>query len=189
MQFNVYLFVCLLLLSQTTWCDILFLWIAFICMVLIMFVMVISLAIFSKFWFDSVMILSCFSIPQPLHFFLSIKRRLFLVRLLLQPIIKFYFIIASFSLNFRFSLLYCFSIFSPFLIFSPTSYGQLSPTQHARSPVFAALIGVLECLVRHENMNYYLTWFTLVLYAGRLYPSVYGFPKWTHWNSGAPAGE
>ena len=39
---------------------------------------------------------------------------------------------------------------------------------------------ILSTILAHENMNYYLTWFTLVLYAGRLYPSVYSFPKWTH---------
>ena len=39
---------------------------------------------------------------------------------------------------------------------------------------------ILSTILAHENMNYYLTWFTLVLYAGRFYPSVYSFPKWTH---------
>ena len=34
---------------------------------------------------------------------------------------------------------------------------------------------ILSTIVAHENMNYYLTWFTLVLYAGRCYPSVYSF--------------
>jgi hypothetical protein len=48
---------------------------------------------------------------------------------------------------------------------------------------------ILSTILAHENMNYYLTWFTLVLYAGRFYPSVYSFPKWTHSNSGAPAGK
>ena len=39
---------------------------------------------------------------------------------------------------------------------------------------------ILSTILAHENMNYYLTWFTLVLYSGRCYPSVYSFPKWTH---------
>ena len=48
---------------------------------------------------------------------------------------------------------------------------------------------ILSTILAHENMNYYLTWFTLVLYSGRSHPSVYSFPKRTHWNSGAFAGE
>jgi hypothetical protein len=48
---------------------------------------------------------------------------------------------------------------------------------------------ILSTILAHENMNYYLTWFTLVLYAGRFYRSVCSFPKRTHSNSGAPAGE
>ena len=47
---------------------------------------------------------------------------------------------------------------------------------------------ILSTFLAHENMKYYLTCFTLVLYAGRFYPSVYSFPKWTHSNSGALAG-
>jgi hypothetical protein len=39
---------------------------------------------------------------------------------------------------------------------------------------------ILSTIVAHETLNYYLTWFTLVLYAGRCYPSVYSFPKRTH---------
>jgi ankyrin repeat protein len=39
---------------------------------------------------------------------------------------------------------------------------------------------ILSTILAHENMNYYLVWFTLVLYAARCYPSVYSFPKWTH---------
>jgi hypothetical protein len=34
---------------------------------------------------------------------------------------------------------------------------------------------MLSTILAHENMNYYLTWFTLVLYAGRFYPSVCSF--------------
>ena len=34
---------------------------------------------------------------------------------------------------------------------------------------------ILSTILAHENMNYYLTWFTLVLYAGRFYPSAYSF--------------
>ena len=34
---------------------------------------------------------------------------------------------------------------------------------------------ILSTILAHENMNYYLTWFTLVLYADRCYPSVYSF--------------
>ena len=34
---------------------------------------------------------------------------------------------------------------------------------------------ILSTILAHENMNYYLTWFTLVLYAGRSYPSVCSF--------------
>jgi hypothetical protein len=48
---------------------------------------------------------------------------------------------------------------------------------------------ILSTILAHENMKYFLTWFTLVLYAGRFYPSVNSFPTWTHSNSGAPAGE
>jgi hypothetical protein len=39
---------------------------------------------------------------------------------------------------------------------------------------------ILSTILSHENTNYYLTWFTLVLYAGRYYPSVYSFPNRTH---------
>ena len=31
---------------------------------------------------------------------------------------------------------------------------------------------ILSTILAHENMKYYLTWFKLVLYAGRFYPSV-----------------
>jgi hypothetical protein len=48
---------------------------------------------------------------------------------------------------------------------------------------------ILSTILAHENMKYYLTWFTFVSYSGRWYPSAYSFPKWTHSNSGAPAGE
>jgi hypothetical protein len=34
---------------------------------------------------------------------------------------------------------------------------------------------ILSTILAHENMNYYLTWFTLVLYSGRCYPSGYSF--------------
>ena len=34
---------------------------------------------------------------------------------------------------------------------------------------------ILSTVLAHENMSYYLTWFTLVLYAGWFYPSVYSF--------------
>ena len=34
---------------------------------------------------------------------------------------------------------------------------------------------ILSTILAHENMNYYLTWFTLVLYSGRCYSSVYSF--------------
>ena len=40
---------------------------------------------------------------------------------------------------------------------------------------FSIAFFVLLTILAHENMNYYLTWFTLVLYAGRCYPSVYSF--------------
>ena len=33
----------------------------------------------------------------------------------------------------------------------------------------------LSMNLAHENINYYSTWFTLVLYAERCYPSVYSF--------------
>ena len=39
---------------------------------------------------------------------------------------------------------------------------------------------ILSTFIAHENMKYYLTCFTLVLYAERLYPIVYSFQKWTH---------
>ena len=39
---------------------------------------------------------------------------------------------------------------------------------------------ILSTILAHENMKYYLTWLTLVLYAGRFYPSVLCFPIWTH---------
>ena len=45
---------------------------------------------------------------------------------------------------------------------------------------FNIVFFILSTILAHENMNYYLTWFTLVLYAGRFYPSVYSFPIWTH---------
>ena len=34
---------------------------------------------------------------------------------------------------------------------------------------------ILSTILAHAHMNYYLTWFTLVLYAERCYPSVYSF--------------
>jgi ankyrin repeat protein len=34
---------------------------------------------------------------------------------------------------------------------------------------------MLSTILEHESMNYYLTWFTLDLYAGRCYPSVCSF--------------
>ena len=34
---------------------------------------------------------------------------------------------------------------------------------------------LLSTILAHESMNYYVTWFTLVLYAGRFYPSVCSF--------------
>ena len=39
---------------------------------------------------------------------------------------------------------------------------------------------ILSTILAHENMNYYLTWFTLVLYSGRSHPSLYSFCKRTH---------
>ena len=39
---------------------------------------------------------------------------------------------------------------------------------------------LLSTILAHKHMNYYLTWFTLVLYAERFYPSVYSFPRRTH---------
>ena len=39
---------------------------------------------------------------------------------------------------------------------------------------------ILSTILSHENMNYYLTWFTLVLYAGRCYLSVCSFCKRSH---------
>ncbi len=39
---------------------------------------------------------------------------------------------------------------------------------------------ILSTISAHENMNYYLAWFTLVLYSGRFYPSVCSFCKRTH---------
>ncbi len=47
---------------------------------------------------------------------------------------------------------------------------------------------ILSTILAHENIKYCLIWFTLALYTGRFYPSVYSFPKWTYSNSGAPAG-
>jgi ankyrin repeat protein len=41
-------------------------------------------------------------------------------------------------------------------------------------------IFILSRIVAHENINLYLTWFMLVLYAERYYASVYCFPRWTH---------
>ena len=35
---------------------------------------------------------------------------------------------------------------------------------------------ILSTILAHAHMNYYLTMFTLVLYSGRFYPSVYSFP-------------
>jgi ankyrin repeat protein len=39
---------------------------------------------------------------------------------------------------------------------------------------------ILSTILAHENMNYYSTRFTLVLYAGRFYPSAYSFCRRTH---------
>jgi hypothetical protein len=39
---------------------------------------------------------------------------------------------------------------------------------------------IISTILANENVNYYLTLFTLVLYAGWFYPSVHSFPKWTH---------
>jgi hypothetical protein len=69
------------------------------------------------------------------------------VRLLLHPIIKFYLILASFLFNFIVLIVFMFFNFFLFHIFPPASYAQLPHTLHARSSVFAALIGVLEYLV------------------------------------------
>ena len=41
-------------------------------------------------------------------------------------------------------------------------------------------IFILSTIVAHENINFYLTWIMLVLYAERYYASVYSFPKRTH---------
>jgi hypothetical protein len=48
---------------------------------------------------------------------------------------------------------------------------------------------ILSTILAHLNMKYYLTWFTLVLYAARYHPSACNFSKWAHWNFGALAGE
>jgi ankyrin repeat protein len=34
---------------------------------------------------------------------------------------------------------------------------------------------ILSTILAHENMKYYLNWFTLVLYAGRFYASFFSF--------------
>jgi hypothetical protein len=43
---------------------------------------------------------------------------------------------------------------------------------------------IFSTILAHENMNYYLVWFTLVLYAAlyavQWHPSVYSYPIWTH---------
>jgi ankyrin repeat protein len=41
-------------------------------------------------------------------------------------------------------------------------------------------IFMLSTIVAHENINFYLTWFMLVLYADRQYASAYSFQKWAH---------
>jgi hypothetical protein len=45
---------------------------------------------------------------------------------------------------------------------------------------FCFVFFILSTILAHENMNYYLTLFTLVLYSEWCYPSVYSFSKWTH---------
>ena len=45
---------------------------------------------------------------------------------------------------------------------------------------FNIVFFILSTILAHESMNYYLTWFTLVLYAGRFYPSACCFSRWTH---------
>ncbi len=38
---------------------------------------------------------------------------------------------------------------------------------------------MLSTILAYESMSYYLTWFTLVLYAEWYYPCLYSLPKWT----------
>jgi ankyrin repeat protein len=45
---------------------------------------------------------------------------------------------------------------------------------------FNIVFFILSTILAHENMNYCLTWFTLVLCAERFYPSGYSFPRRTH---------
>jgi hypothetical protein len=46
--------------------------------------------------------------------------------------------------------------------------------------VFNIAFFISSTILAHENMKYYSTWFTLVLYAEWYYPGVCSFPTWTH---------